>query len=701
MSLLGEIKRRKVFQVAAVYAVVAWLLVQIVATVEEPLGLPTWFDTGVIVLLLVGFPIAVVLSWAFELTPEGIRSSAHVPRPEAPVHPAGQRLTYLTHALVLVAVGFLVVDQYVLQPRTNSLAESSATASPEPHPVTRFDFALPNQLIPRNDGRAALAVSPDGNSIIVNSQEGIFLRRLDDLESRVIPGTGGTATSVMLSPDGQFIAYFWPAARQLLRVSLQGGESVVLAEGVSNPFGATWGPDDMILFSQTDGIFRVPASGGTPELLIETVEEIAYGPQLLPDGDSMLFAVTPASARFRDWDDSQIVVHSLSTGERTVLFARGNDAQYLPTGHLVFALGDRLLGVAFDPDTLTVSDNPVPLIQGLLRAGGNQTGVAHYSVSENGTLVYFKSSLAAFSRSLVWVDRSSGSEEMLAIEPSSYAYPRISPDGLRIALDDRNAREDLWVVDLRSETRTRLSVDGHGGSSYPVWTPDSSRIAYGVFEPGPAIYWRLANNANAAAALATDVIKPGSSEDSPRTFFFTPSADRIVFASWANETNDDIGIVGTDGSGLTWLLEGPYSEFNAELSPDGRWMAYQSDESGRWEIYVRPFPNVSDDRLQISNAGGFKPLWSRDGRELFYLEGESPSSLMSVTVESSESGLNLGERDRIMEWPYERSYDGRSYDVSLDGQRFLAIKENPGAFDDWIVVVQNWFEELESRVPTE
>ncbi|MCZ6498261.1 MAG: hypothetical protein O6765_06015 [Gammaproteobacteria bacterium] len=698
MSFLGEIKRRKVFQVAAVYAVVAWLLVQIVATVEEPLGLPTWFDTGVIVLLLVGFPIAVVLSWAFELTPEGIKSSVHVPRPETSVHATGQRLTYLTHALVLAAVGFLVVDQYVLQPRSNSLAESSTSAAPGPRPVTRFDFVLPDQLVPRLSGRPVLAVSPDGDSIIVNSA-GIFLRTLDDLEPRMIPGTELTATAIMFSPDGDSIAYFSPVEQQLMRVSAQGGDPVLLAEGVSNPFGATWAFDQMILFSQPDGIYRVPANGGIPERLIETSEEIAYGPQLLPDGDSLLFAVTPASAILRDWDDSQIVVHSLSSGERTVLIEGGNDARYLPTGHLVFALGDQLLGIAFDLDTLTVSGDPVPLIQDLQRATANQTGVAHYSVSANGTLVYIKNSLSTFSRSLVWVDRS-GSEEVLAIAPSSYAYPRISPDGQRIALDDRNESEDLWVWDILRETRTRLSIDEQGGV-YPVWTPDSSHVAYSTSDPDSGIYWRLANNAGASELLASDVSRIGNAL-TPSPYFFTPTADRVVFRSDNNATGEDIGIVAVDGqSPPQWLLEGPYDERNAELSPDGRWMAYQSNESGEFEIYIRPFPNVEEGRKQVSNAGGFKPLWSRDGRELFYIEGESPARLIRVLIETDGTNFAIGARMPLMDWPYDSSYDGRTYDISPDGQRFLALKENSNTVDDWIVVVQNWFEELRSRVPTE
>jgi len=576
------------------------------------------------------------------------------------------------------------------------LAARALWPAPEPQSVARFDFTLPNDLLPRNSGRPVIAVSPDGNSIVVNS-DGIFLRTLDDLEPRMIPGTEGTATAVTLSPDGQSIAYFWPAARQLLRVSTQGGESVVLADGVTNPFGATWASDDTIWFSQPAGIFRVPANGGTPELIIETDEEIAYGPQLLPDGNAVLFTVTPASVGGRDWDDSQIVVHSLSTGDRTVLLEGGNDARYLPTGHLVFALGDRLLGVAFDPDTLTVSGNSVPLIQGIQRATSDQTGVAHYSVSENGTLAYIKSSLTIASRSLVWVDRLSGNEEPLAIEPSTYAYPRISPDGLRIALDDRNQNGDIWVFNRRTDTRIRLSEDNQY-SIYPIWTPDSSRVAYAVPTPEFAIHRRLANIAAAPELLATDVVKRNG-EEGPRLYFFAPD-DRIVFASAVSETGHDVGIVGTDGGGPTWLLEGPHAELNAELSPDGGWLAYQSDESGQWEIYVRPFPNVGENRFQISNAGGFKPLWSRDGRELFYLEGESRTFLMSVAIGPSESSLNVGERSRIMAWLYDRPYDGRTYDVSLDGQRFLAIKENPGTADDWIVVVQNWFEELRERVPT-
>jgi len=334
------------------------------------------------------------------------------------------------------------------------------------------------------------------------------------------------------------------------------------------------------------------------------------------------------------------------------------------------------------------------------RATSDQTGVAHYSVSANGTLAYIKNSLFAPARTLVWVDRATGNEEALAIEPSSYAYPRISPDGSRIALDDRNPSDDLWIFDLRSGTRTRLSVDGQGGA-YPVWTQDASRIAYSVGNPAPAIYWRPANSAAAATPLATDFVKRDDQERRPRTYFFTPSADRIVFAGRTEETNDDIGSVAVGGGEAKWLLEDRYNELNAELSPNGRWMAYQSDESGEWEIYVRPFPDVGSDRIQVSNAGGFKPLWSRDGRELFYLEDRSPSSLTSVAIEPSEREFAFGERTRIMAWPYDLNQEGRTYDVAADGQRFLAVKQDPSPADDWIVVVQNWFDELRARVPSQ
>ncbi len=398
------------------------------------------------------------------------------------------------------------------------------------------------------------------------------------------------------------------------------------------------------------------------------------------------------SAAF-DFESAYLAVLSLETGEQRTLIQDAGTPSYASSGHLVFVRGSTLMAAPVDVEQLEVTGDAVALLEGIRRRLA-----ADYALSANGTLVYVPGDAqGGAQRTLVWVDRQ-GNEEALPIEPGTYSYPRLSPDGTRVALDDWNAENDLWVWDLAQETRTRLTV-GEGGH-YPVWTADGGRIVYDDLAGN--IYWKAANNTGVPAVVSTAPGTEGSEPPSP--YFFSRDGTALVFRDQSNpDTRDNIGMIALeDGAEPVWLLDDSFNERNAELSPDGRWMAYQSDESGQWEIYVRPFPNVDDDRITVSNAGGLKPVWSRDGRELFYLEPAVPlPRLMSVAVEPGGPVFSVGLRTPILDWPYRATGEGRDYDVSPDGQRFLGIKV--GGTDEGaqpqIIVVQNWLEELKRLVP--
>jgi serine/threonine-protein kinase len=359
--------------------------------------------------------------------------------------------------------------------------------------------------------------------------------------------------------------------------------------------------------------------------------------------------------------------------------------------------------MAFDLDNLTVPGGAVPLVQGVMRSTGG-TGAANFSVADDGTLAYVVGGATqAGSQSLVWVDRE-GREESISAESSFYFSPEISPDGSRVVIDDRNQGNDLWVWDLEGETPTRLTVGEDGGYG-PVWTSDGLRIAYSPRgESEPTINWKLANNTGRPEPIGMNLAKPDTRF--LNTYFFSPSGNELVYGVFGEETGDDLGMItiGSDAEPV-WLLQESYHEQNAELSPDGRWMVYQSDESGEYEIYVRPFPNVDDDQVRVSNSGGEKPRWSRDGRELFYLElgaaGSTDNRMISVSVDSSETAFSFSARTPILDWPYVTFGGAQNYDVSDDG-RFLAISfgGNAGATEQ-IIVVQNWLEELRRIVPAE
>jgi eukaryotic-like serine/threonine-protein kinase len=571
---------------------------------------------------------------------------------------------------------------------------------PEPAAVSRFDQRLPPGFDSRRDGRSTVDVAPDGSAIVYNTGSGLLLRRIDDVEPRVIPGTEPDLTNPFFSADSTEVAY-WVPSDELYRVAVDGGTPpVMITGGITNPYGASWSDDDTILVGQQQQIVRVSADGGTPEPVIEVgKDEVVYGPRLLPGGEWVLFGISSVD----DLLDGRIVVESLTTHERKVLVEHGNDARFLPTGHLVYARGDVLIGVLFNLDTLSVTGSGRPLVPGVARANANQTGVAQYGVADNGLLAYRNGSslFSATDNRLVWVG-ADGREEALPVPPGGYVYPRISPNGARIVLDDNIGDDGFQIWDFAGGTLTTLTLTGRA-TGFPIWTPDSSTIVYGAGSGSWGIESKAANDTGPIEKLASSPVN-----DLRIPSFFTPSGTGIVFSSEENNgTADDLGLLRLDGDGeVDWLVREASSEINVELSPNGRWMAYQSNVSGSDEIYVRPFPDTDRDRVQISNAGGDMPLWSPDGKEIFYLEASNVGTndrLMAAAVSVTGDTLAVtGRRAVIDPWLYLGTFavTARPYDVSADGQRFLAIKNAAvAATGSEITVVLNWFEELKRLVP--
>jgi len=570
------------------------------------------------------------------------------------------------------------------------------STQPEPPRLARFDYDLPEGQFLSGSNRHLIALSPDGRQFVYNTSEGLYLRTMDELEARLIPGTEPALTSPVFSPDGQSVAYWDVTSRQLKRIAISGGAPVVIGDVATSPNNANWEADGTILFEDLGGIYRVSANGGTPELVIPSTEEFFHRPRLLPDGDSVLFSTT----RDAGWDNAQITVQSLSTGERTVLVEGGTEARYFPTGHLVYALGDGLFAVAFDADSLSVSGGAVPLVQGVRRGlggGGQVGGSASYSVSENGTLVFITGSVASVERTLVWVDRT-GAEVPLNVPPRAYNNARISPDGATVALDVRDQDRDIWTWELARETLTRLTFHP-AEDEFPVWSPDSQQIAFsstgrGEVSNTTSLFQRAADGTGFDEQLvSTDwQIFP--------TSFLPDATGVLVFGMGIGAgASDDIGIFSMGGEDpATPMLETDFEESYPAVSPDGRWLAYVSDESGSEEIYVRPFPDVEAGRWQVSRDGGTQPLWARNGPELFYRNGEA---VIAVPFQTDPS-FAVGNPEVLFEGDYHLAAGGPNYDVSRDSERFLMIKriEDASALPQ-IIIVENWFEELKRLAPIE
>ena len=373
----------------------------------------------------------------------------------------------------------------------------------------------------------------------------------------------------------------------------------------------------------------------------------------------------------------------------------GRDARYVPTGHLVYVLGGTLLAVPFEADSLEVTGGPVPMAEGVMTAG-EFAGTAQFAVSDAGSLVYVSGRRLLANRTLVGVNRQ-GREEALTAEPRAYNYPRISPDGGRVALDvrDQESKRNIWIWDFSRETLTRLTFDA-GFDVYPTWTPDGQRVVFGANREGPAkLFWKAADGTG-----NVELLTESDNPQFPQTV--SPDGKRVVFREDHPERGADLGVHSMDADGASApLLTTEFSELNAEISPDGRFLAYQSNASGQNEIYVRPFPNVEDGQWPISSGGGTRPLWARDGQELFYLS--SAGQLMGVHVQT-EPSFTPGNAELVFEGDYfapaEGGTPGRTYDISPDGKRFLMIKESAGGDSTEFVVIINWFEELQRLVPT-
>ncbi len=544
-----------------------------------------------------------------------------------------------------------------------------------------------------------LAISPDGTRLVYIGGNGsqLFVRALDQLEATPLSGVGAPR-GPFFSPDGQWIGYF-DGLTGLKKVSISGGPPVTLCRVSGGPpRGATWGPDNTIIFATNDassGLLRVSAAGGEPTVL--TTPNRAQGerghfwPEFIPGSQAVLFTIVPNGAI----ENTQVAVLDLKTGKQKILVRGGSDAHYVPSGHLVYAAAGTLRAVAFDLDRLEPVGNPVPVVPQVVTT---QDGGADVDVAHDGTFVYVTGGGQVNARTLAWVDRQ-GREEPLNAPTRAYTYPRLSPDGQRLALDVRDQESDIWIWDFSRETLTRFTFDP-GQDLNPTWTPDGRRL---IFASGRAgvnnLFWQASDGTGTVERLS-------ESPNLQNPNAISPDGTRLVFRADAPKTGQDLMVLTLDKDHRAQpLVQTAFNELNGQISPDGRWLAYQSDESGQNEIFVRPFPNVGGGLRQISTGGGSQPLWARNGQELFYLA--PTGTLMSVRIEHG-STFAVAAPTKLFEGR-GRYYlgggvnQGRTYDVSLDGQRFLMIKTSGGtdgtAAPASITVVLNWFEELKRLAP--
>ncbi len=551
--------------------------------------------------------------------------------------------------------------------------------------------------------RTSFAVSPDGSTVVfagVRDRNSMLYRRpLAEPVAVAIPGTEG-ADYPFFSPDGQWVGF--AAAGKLKKVALGGGPPIDLCDLSGRIWGASWGSAGVIAFANA-GLWTVPDSGGKPVMLVERTQATVVSPTMLPNGQTVLFTERPSIS----WEEAHVDSIQLATKQRETLLTNAADARYSPTGHLVFIRNAALLAVAFDAASGKTSGSPVPLLAGVMQAtnagnGNDETGMGQFAVSGSGTLLYASGGIYPTpAASLVRVDRK-GKETKLADIQGALFGVRISPDGSRVAaLKTQNGTRasDLWAYELPSGTPTRLTSSGD--ASWPLFSPDGKSITYLQGGSNPGIY-SLPIDGSATPGRIMEPAK-GATGLSPASW--SPDGKWLAYLQGVGNVYQLFVRPMPARGEPKQFAASTFNLTHAEFSPDGRWMAYVSNESGVGEVYVQAFPGPGV-KHRISTSGGTQPAWSRNGRELFYLQqmGIAPNSTSAmIAVEiSNAGGFRAGAPHVLFDGPYTGSTPLRSYDVTSDGQ-FIMVRQDGPPSDQRVTqlnVVLGWGEELRRRVPS-
>jgi Tol biopolymer transport system component/tRNA A-37 threonylcarbamoyl transferase component Bud32 len=525
-------------------------------------------------------------------------------------------------------------------------------------------------------GAGNVSISPDGHMIVfVGSdsagQGGLWLRSLAETAPHNLVKTAG-ATYPFWSPDSKHIAFF--ADGKLKQVSVAGGDVDIICTAPDGR-GGTRSSRGVIVFAPTvaSPLMRVDAAGGEPvpaTKLDSTNGEVTHRfPTFLPDGEHFLFMAGPSA----EHTGNSIYVGSLQSTGRTPLLKTARMPVYAEPGYLIYSIGDRIAAQRFNPKTMRVEGQPLKLPDGIPNSVNTGDRVA--SASANGTLVIAAAESAE--KKLAWFNRRGEIESTIPLPPGIIQGCRISPDGTRIItmIGPAQGNQDLWVIDLKRGSSTRLTF-GPYSSQGAVWSPDGKSLVFQSNRNGPFdLFVKQANGSGG------DTLLFSSPTEWKEPFSWSPDGRTIAFLSIEKETNGDILLVSADGKGkVTPYLKTPAAEWYPNISPDGRWLAYSSNESGRVEIYVQSFPTPGT-KYQATTTGGTAPQWTNGGRELFYLTTEG--SIASVPVTLGES-LEFGTSQTLFSLP------GNAFDVSPDGQHVLALVPVDSAAAQWPTVVLNW-----------
>jgi Tol biopolymer transport system component/predicted Ser/Thr protein kinase len=596
-----------------------------------------------------------------------------------------------------------------------ALAIGFVQRAPKPaHPMRlTAELGADVSLSNMTDGADAV-LSPDGARLAfvaagADQTQHVYIRSLDQMQATALSGTED-ARDPFFSPDGEWIAFF--AGGKLKKIALQGGVPVTLCD-VPNGRGGSWGDNGLIVFSAgpATALSKVSSAGGMPEPLTALDNQNGLGshrwPQFLPGGNDVLFTFSTTGLAFENAD---IVVYSLASGKSKTVLHGGSYARYVPSGHLVYQRNNTLFAVPFDLKRLEVTGQPAPVLEGVATTG---TGGAQFSVSDSGTLTYVGGSAANQDVSIYWMD-AAGKFTPLRGTPGNYRDLAISPDGKRLAMDVATGnRSDIWVYDWERDAFTRLTFSAYQ-NEVPVWTPDGQRIVYASAEKGaaPNIWWIRADGGGDAQRLT-------ESQDPQYPSSWSPHGEVLAYSQLNPSTGWGIMTLPVDGNERSgWKLGQPKQLAGAPalgmlpaISPDGHWVAYNSNESGIYETYVRPFPGPGG-KWQVSNGGGQRiggwgPEWSGNGKDLLFFV---PASRQIMAVSYTTSGDSFrAEKPHL--WSPGQIADRRfnfnkvGFSLHPDGKRIAVLRSSSSESGPppikTVSFIFNFFDELRRKVPAE
>jgi len=701
-KLFDELKRRKIFKVAAVYAVVAWLVIQVAVAITPALQLPTWTPSLVVVLLLLGFVPTLIAAWAYEMTPDGLRPDAQVAPDPGLQATAAQPINYVILVIVLLVAGFQVTDRFLSNtaPVANPSSQSSITDIVRLSLPVGEDRSLYLGGKDASFGRPAatsLAFSNDGRMLVYSGWEPqsrgarsqLYLRPLDQERAEPIDGTEG-GSSPFLSPDHNWIGFY--ADNSLRRIPITGGiAQTIVASTDSNTmelFGASWGDDDRIVYadqvpgSGRIGLYVVEATGGRGVLLADPSDSQGQfnrytQPHMLPGGESVLFQGMAANG---DPERAEIIALEFASGTRTSLLSNAMNPRYVAaTGTLLFMRQGLLMAVGFDPDTLTLMGEPVVVAENVMQALnmpniGWDTGVGQLAISAAGHLVYARGGVAPDARTtLVRVTQEGEAEPLtsISLSTSNAMFMRMSPDGTRLAYISPSAGgASVYVHDLVRNVSQRINSGGFQ-SRGPLWSPDSESLVLSSDRE---------DNVRNIYRMRVD----GSDERPERLassdqYQFTQSLSADGVIAW--QQNGDIWTLPPGGEPAPFFTSDAIEAF-ATFSGDGRWLAYSSyTESNRdGDLYIRPYPGPGRATL-VASGRSSAPAWSRDGTQLYFIAWDPNTSISRMMVADITGGVPSAARPLIDPWPYATTVTSRNYDVLEDGSFITSIDSTQGTND--------------------